>query len=122
MSAEGLTPEHEVPTGELNDVERSKDPSLTAKEVFATNGCGAGEDLACFAISQTSEGFECLNIAGGAAFSAAGIRLGWRVNEDKNGSPQCPKGVLLGSQAVSLDELEVPEELRGAVSAYDGDA
>jgi hypothetical protein len=77
-----------------------KSPIIPREEALSPEGCGAGTENACFALSQNGDGeMECLLISNPQAANMAGIKLGWRLNIDPSDEkPWCPTGVLEDSK------------------------
>jgi hypothetical protein len=75
-------------------------PVLSQEEAMSPQGCGAGTENACFALTLNGDGdFECMLMSDQDMANMAGIRLGWRLNTDSSdGKVWCPKGVLEDSK------------------------
>ncbi|OGM20655.1 hypothetical protein A2714_05730 [Candidatus Woesebacteria bacterium RIFCSPHIGHO2_01_FULL_38_9] len=72
---------------------------LTDAEARSPQGCGAGTENACFALTMGQEGFACSLITNKQLAQHAGFRLGWRVNVDPTDEKAwCPLGVLNNSK------------------------
>jgi hypothetical protein len=77
-------------------------PSIIASaDALSPQGCGAGTENACFALTLSGGGqMECaLMMPDKSLANEAGIRLGWRLNIDPSDDRVwCPKGVLEDSK------------------------
>lgn len=74
---------------------------LTQEEFMSPQGCGAGTEGACYALSRQGAGEMICSIAAkdDATANMAGILLGWRMNIDPvDDRPWCPKGIIPGSK------------------------
>lgn len=76
---------------------------LSEEQAFSSQGCGAGTENACFALTMGSENpgqMLCAMVANPGVASMAGIQLGWRVNVDPTDSKAwCPLGILNNSKS-----------------------
>ena len=82
----------------MSKVEGNKDASLTMEEA-GDQGCGMGTENACYALTMTNKGLECLTIGYPPLALRAGLELSWRVNVDpEDGKVWCPKGILANSK------------------------
>ncbi len=82
---------------------------IPSDQALSPQGCGAGTDTACYALTGLPSQFECGKVLG-TSDGMQGVQLGWRVNEDAEGNVWCPKGILAGSKiAETFVEVTPPK-------------